>query len=271
MQSYIVPLILAVATLGPLATMAQSSPNNSTDGETGTLSPIYYLQFILANSLELGDSCSWSDEAFRQLGARVMKRYPKDSKPYDQAFDNIVSSTVENGRTYCLAKEMLVCDRDSQKCVCGESAVQASLGLRYKPSSYESEWDASTGKKVCRFSRGASCDPQTAPKRQASFVPKCAQGLTCTYLKDGTSCTNLSTLKYVLDAIRNNVTREEAMDGILTGKMCQCVSEEDNGLDNDEFAVTSNNGRFRRSVGRNGDDIYARAKATLFTPGTIEM
>lgn len=71
--------------------------------------------------------------------------------------------------------------------------------------------------------------------------------------------------------MRNNVPRDEALDGILSGKMCQCVSEEDNGLDKDKFAMTRSNGRFRRSVGRNGDDLYARAKAALFTPGAIDM
>ncbi|OXA40184.1 hypothetical protein Fcan01_24828 [Folsomia candida] len=234
MLSSTVPLILAVATLGPLAAVAQLNP---TEGEPGGVSPIYYLQFILANSLKLGDSCSWSDEALRQSAFREMKRFPKNSRPYDQAFYNIVTSTVENGRTFCMAKEML--------------------------------WDAGTGKKVCRWSQGGSCE--SPPDKQASFVRKCAQGLSCTYLKDRTECTNLSTLKYVLDAMRNNVPRDEALDGILSGKMCQCVSEEDNGLDKDKFAMTRSNGRFRRSVGRNGDDLYARAKAALFTPGAIDM
>lgn len=75
----------------------------------------------------------------------------------------------------------------------------------------------------------------------------------------------------MLDSIRNKVPREDALDGILSGKMCQCVSEEDNRRQNDEFAVTSNNSRFRRSVGRFGDDLYARAQATLFTPGAIDV
>lgn len=124
MLSSTLALLLAAATLGPLATLAQSSSNNS--NETATLPAIYYLQFIHSNSLKLGDSCSWSDEVFRQAGTRAMERYPEDSKPYDQVLDRIVSSTVENDRTYCLASELLVCDQNTARCVCGAATAQVS-------------------------------------------------------------------------------------------------------------------------------------------------
>ncbi len=270
MMSFTVPLILAIATLAPLATVAQ---NNSTGDKAGTLPPIFYAQFVLANSLKLGDSCSRGDESYRQSAFSQMKRYPKDSKLYDQAFDSIVSSTVQNNRTFCSAMDMLVCDGEKEECVCGESAVQVSSdffpfkehalkkmpqfsilnasillvlltyqgghGVKYGPSTYESEFDAYTGKNVCRWSRGAPCNPEvteSAIKKQASFVPKCAQGLNCTYLQDGTACTEATFFKFALDTIRNGGTREDYVEGVMTGKMCQCASENN--------AVTSNNGRF---------------------------
>lgn len=123
MHYFTLPLLLAAATLGPLAALARSG--NPTE-PTSTLPQSYYLQFILANSLQLGESCSWNDEAFRQAGMRQMRKFPKDSKESDQVFDSIVSNTVEKRRTFCVLKEMLVCDKNTATCVCGEVDVQVS-------------------------------------------------------------------------------------------------------------------------------------------------
>ncbi|OXA40331.1 Enolase [Folsomia candida] len=237
MQSF----LPAAAIILAFATLANGASSSNTEVSFARLPTTYYLQFILANSLEMGETCSWSDESVRQSGLRQMRKFPRKSMPYWQAFDALVSSTVQKGRTYCNATEMLVCDKEMEKCVCGEHASQ-------------------TGSKVCRWSRGAACIDREA-STDGSFVPKCAQGLGCTYTKDGTPCTSTSPYQYLLESLQNNATYAEYNEGALTGKMCQCTKD-----DNAKADDTSNNWnrRFKRSL--NGD-VYAQAEAALLSGG----
>lgn len=120
MQSF----LPAAAIILAFATLANGASSSNTEVSFARLPTTYYLQFILANSLEMGETCSWSDESVRQSGLRQMRKFPRKSMPYWQAFDALVSSTVQKGRTYCNATEMLVCDKEMEKCVCGEHASQ---------------------------------------------------------------------------------------------------------------------------------------------------
>lgn len=56
------------------------------------------------------------------------KRFGIMDKEADKIFDQIVSSTIEKRRTYCKGSSMLVCDKATEKCVCGEFNVQ----VKYK-------------------------------------------------------------------------------------------------------------------------------------------
>ncbi|OXA39464.1 hypothetical protein Fcan01_25666 [Folsomia candida] len=243
-----IPILLFVGALfGATLAIIQSSSNNPLPQPSPTLPLIYYQKFILANSLQLGESCSWSDETLRQTSSLKMQKFPKGSSQRNDILNSLVSNTVQKGRTYCRALEMQVCDKDTARCVCGEHGVQANLGNRYEPTDYVTELDAGSGKKVCRFSRGASCIPKPAKAEGDTFDFKCAQGLSCNYVKDGTTCTDLSSFKYALDSIRRNETDEEYYEGTLTGKMCKCENE---------IAGRRSNGRFKRSLNAIFGDQY---------------
>ncbi|OXA39572.1 hypothetical protein Fcan01_25655 [Folsomia candida] len=55
------------------------------------------------------------------------KRFGIMDKEADKIFDQIVSSTIEKRRTYCKGSSMLVCDKATEKCVCGEFNVQIGV------------------------------------------------------------------------------------------------------------------------------------------------
>ncbi|OXA39457.1 uncharacterized protein LOC110861187 [Folsomia candida] len=260
MSSFTTILLFSFAIFGTHATLIiiGSSSNSPTTPSPLSLPIIYYEKFLLANSLQLGESCSWSDETFRQTSSRKMQKSPKESPQRNEIFDSFVSNTVQKGRNYCRALEMHVCDKDTARCVCGEPNVQAILSDRYKPTDYVTELEAGTGKNVCRYYRGASCIPEPVKTEGDTFAFKCAQGLSCNYVKDGTTCTDLSRMSYLLESIRNNVTVEDYVEGSLTGKQCTCENEA-----KDDDTNPNLSGRFKRSL--SGDEeTYAKTKSAFF-------
>ncbi|OXA39544.1 hypothetical protein Fcan01_25668 [Folsomia candida] len=166
-----------------------------------------------------------------------MLKFPKNSPQYNQIFDSIVSDSVKKGRTFCRAADTLVCDKTTARCVCGEDYVQAILRNRYNLTNYVTEWDAGKGKNVCRYARGEPCVPHSFILMDGSFYLKCGQGLSCNYVKDGTTCTDMASLEYSIESARNNETNAT---GVLAGKMCTCetkVADDDanrKGLKDDE-------------------------------------
>ncbi|OXA39459.1 hypothetical protein Fcan01_25663 [Folsomia candida] len=158
MPSSISILLFAGTIFSTRATIEPSSNNPLAQGIT--LPITYYMQFKLANSLQLGESCSWRDETIRQA------HYP----PTDDC----------QARIFYRSNETLVCDKNTARCVCGEDHVQANLGTLYNSRKYVTEWDAWRERNVCRYGRGAPCVPSSFGGISGSPAYQCAKGLSCT-------------------------------------------------------------------------------------------
>lgn len=112
--------ILIIFAFLPFFTFSQSSLLPKPTTET-------FYKYILANSLKYNDPCTWENEQFRQEGSKELKKYPKDSTQQDQVFYKIVTSSVNGGRTFCNAADMLMCSKSAGKCVCGEPSAQVNI------------------------------------------------------------------------------------------------------------------------------------------------
>lgn len=87
----------------------------------------YFLKYVLANSLKHEDPCSWEDEKFRQVAYLQALPFPRGSKPAMHISNNFIRGTVERGRKYCKAMSFLVCDKATEKCECGDFAMQVHM------------------------------------------------------------------------------------------------------------------------------------------------
>ncbi len=80
----------------------------------------------LMTSLKYGEPCSWENEEARQnltrdLAANInaRSRYGVASSMQDFAND-----VVSNGKQFCSASELFVCDKETEKCGCGDPGMK---------------------------------------------------------------------------------------------------------------------------------------------------
>lgn len=83
-----------------------------------------YLQLV--TSLKFGDSCSWTDEEFRRNYSKILREDDiNDSRAFKalEFMDKIVSNNIK----LCSTFDLLVCDKVTEKCVCGDPSVSVRL------------------------------------------------------------------------------------------------------------------------------------------------
>jgi len=72
----------------------------------------------LAQALKYGDECSWEAEEYRQNFTR--DKLMASGVPNLGMIMEMANTMVDNDYRMCSAAELFICDKESQKCVCGD-------------------------------------------------------------------------------------------------------------------------------------------------------
>jgi len=211
-----------------IAASHQLAESYSLGYNTGTLR-----SFIrLAQALKYGDSCTWEAEEYRQNFTRNKLLSP--GIPNLNSVMTMANTMVARDYKLCSAAELFICDKESQKCVCGDPGFESLLGVNR--SLYTKE-----GSNKCRWDTNTYCvsDDQFRSQRQLGLTvdSKCKRGTTCK-LASGELCSMRTFIRHLLEthgfAVLLNPRRitEEAMSGNVCSCKANPVELEDDSTEN---------------------------------------
>jgi len=209
----------------------------------------------LGQALKYGDNCSWEAEEYRQNFTTT--RLLGGGIPTMQTVMELADTIVERDYKLCSAAELFICDKTSQKCVCGDPGYESLLGVNRALYTLE-------GTNKCRWNTGTYCVPDDsfASQRQLGVVvdSKCKLGTTCK-LGSGDSCSLQAVIRHILRnhgfaAITNprRITQE-----MMSGNVCACKSDQvnDNSIGNEISGDSPSAARRKRSVSEIKASMFA--------------
>jgi hypothetical protein len=220
-------LVFGIATLTILS-LTESKSLGDVD-ETKAI-----LQKILSQvqALKYGDECSWEVEEIRQ-------NYTQQGLLSGDTgtFRELIGKIVENGWQLCSATELFVCDKESQKCVCGDPGYESQFGMERDLYTLE-------GNNKCRWNTGTYCVPSEF--MTSLHVPglkvdsTCRSGTSCT-ARDGQACTKQEMIRYLLNNYDQKFFTNPAKIGrvLASGEICSCEQDQESqGQVDPEYATT---------------------------------
>lgn len=86
----------------------------------------------LVTSLKYNQPCSWTNEEARQNLTRDMSGITNrfgSSSSLVAALERFSADVVTKRKHFCSAPELLICDKDSERCVCGDPGKEVSFDL----------------------------------------------------------------------------------------------------------------------------------------------
>jgi len=176
---------------------------------------VRYIQ--AAQALKLDDKCSWEAEEVRQNYSRQFL-----SGQMHLIFQ-MANEFVEKDWKLCSALELYVCDKESQKCVCGDGGYESLKGVNRALYTEEN--------KKCRWNTGTYCtsDDFFASQRMMGIDvdSKCKTGTTCK-TGNGDVCSRQAFMQYLLQKYGFLVLLNQKLiqDELLTGKICSCKTDQ---------------------------------------------
>jgi len=225
----------------------------------------------LAQALKHGDNCSWEAEEYRQNFTRT--RLMSGGLPSMQTVMEMANHMVENDYKLCSAAELFICDKNTNKCVCGDPGYESLLGVNRPLYTLEDNTK-------CRWNTNTYCvsDEQMASQRQLGLTvdSKCKSGTSCK-LSDGETCSIQSMMRHL---IRNhgfmilfNVRKNT--EEVMSGRVCSCKADEVE-VDSSENSIDAMNevdaepasARRKRSI---SEEMEAKLLAKYVTGQAITM
>jgi len=250
---------LLVPVLVVIATFYQTSDGFGLGAVSGNLRK--YVE--LGQALKYGDNCSWEAEEYRQNF--TTNRLLGGGLPTMQTVMELANTIVERDYKLCSAAELFICDKVSQKCVCGDPGYESLLGVNRALYTLE-------GTDKCRWNTNTYCvpDDSLASQRQLGFIvdSKCKLGTTCK-LGNGDSCSIHAVIRQILRthgfaAITNPRRITEEM---MSGNVCACKADQadDNLIGKEISADSPAAARRKRSI----SEIKASSLAVYAAGPTI--
>jgi len=207
----------------------------------------------LMTSLKYDQSCSWNNEEVRQNFTRDLSSNVNRFSPSSltRAMSRFSTDVVSNGKQFCSAPELLICSKDTEKCVCGDPGKEIALPNSDSSSDYVVERDGA-GVNRCRWAEGTYCLSDDILKTQsfaAMVNSKCRSGTSCIAKADGGPCSFRSLVFHVIRSSggRGRPNLQAMMRDMYQGKVCTCQLDQTvNEIDVIEFDDASNDIRRKK-------------------------
>jgi len=186
----------------------------------------------LSQALKYGDDCSWEAEQSRQ---NYVKQLLSGNL---QVFKTMTAEFLEKGYKLCSAAQLFVCDKETEKCACGDPGYEWKNGVNRELYALE-------GKRTCRWNTNTYCTSEEflSESSQVGVISdsKCKTGTTCK-IADGNVCSKTEMMRYLfknydLKVLSNFKSLAEKM---TTGEVCSCKAdklEDENDSNSYQYSV----------------------------------
>jgi len=181
-----------------------------------------YIQ--LAQALKYGDNCTWEAEEYRQNFTK--NKLLASGVPNLNSVMDMANTMVARDYKLCSAAELFICDKESQKCVCGDPGYESILGVNR--SLYILE-----GSNKCRWNTSTYCvseDHMQSQKQLGIIVDsKCKTGTTC---RIGTGTGEICSLHGVMRHLLENhgfsvlFNARRITEEVMAGNVCTCKADQ---------------------------------------------
>jgi len=181
----------------------------------------------LVTKLKYKDSCSYADEVVRTNWTGRVAEMTPSAFGYTQLVTGFMNDVISKNKNLCAATELVICDKETEKCKCGDPGKVALLPD--SPDNYVEEVD-DYGVLRCRWGKGSSCVSDDIFQAQgigAYVNSKCRRGTRCAATHDASDCSFLTLIRYIRVNYGYGKTASVAQitKDLLGGKICTCESE----------------------------------------------
>jgi hypothetical protein len=177
----------------------------------------------LTTALTHGDPCSWEGERLRQEFTIAMLNRSLPIAPRIEKLASFTKLISQGQIPLCSALSLNVCDKVTNRCVCGQPEAVAGLG---NLAEFAVEIDEGSALPQCRFARGNYCfnddfESQMGTASGKDFVKKCQKGTVCRAKReDAGDCSLLGIELFALSNRR--VDGLKLAKDLYGGKLCSC-------------------------------------------------
>jgi len=225
----------------------------------------------LAQALKYGDDCGWDAEEYRQNFTR--DRIMASGIPNMGMIMEMANTMVERDYKLCSAAELFICDKESQKCVCGDPGFEALMGVNRSLYTVED-----TNK--CRWNTNTYCvsDDHLRSQKQLGFRvdSKCKSGTSCKIgAGEGELCSVQAMMRHLLSnhGMMILFSPRRITEELMSGRICNCRADEGEPSSENEIswddANTVEGARRKRSIHAEGFEVNMLAKYVAGAAVTI--
>jgi len=213
-------IVLALALVGVVA--GQRSP-------VANLSS--FLKLITA--LKYNDACSMTNELSRQNLTRDITRLSTNrfaSGNLLAIVNQFSNDVVTNNKRFCAAPELLICNKETQRCGCGDPGRAVLFPNVDSSRDYVVERDE-LGVNRCRWTENTYCLSDDLLRAQGfgnMINSKCRSGTKCITKSSGEECSFHSIIAHVMASTMASGRRggrlniQTIMRDVYEGKVCTC-------------------------------------------------